>query len=117
MNDTPTRQRCAACHQICSVGFWVPDEMWKAVIHPQFVNSPLCLACFVSRADEKVVAWDKVIELYPASLCSHLKRHHGLVSGADLGPLICESCGRETLSPTDCPHCDSDNEKGVADHA
>ena len=69
----PTRERCQACHQISPVGFHVPDTMWRAVVHPHFQNSILCLPCFISRADEKLIDWSAVITLYPVSLASHLQ--------------------------------------------
>jgi hypothetical protein len=73
MDDTiPTRERCAVCHKISSVGFHVPNELWLAVVHPQFNNSILCLNCFISYADEKQAKWDRVIKFYPVSLASHL---------------------------------------------
>lgn len=78
MNLTPTRERCAACQQISQVGFAVPDEVWEAVVHPQFINSILCLRCFVSRADEKLVPWDDDIELFPVSLHTHLSQNCGV---------------------------------------
>ena len=78
MNNTPTRERCAACQDISPVSFAVPNEVWGAVVHPQFSNSILCLACFISRADEKLVAWDKVITLLPRSLATHLSEVVGI---------------------------------------
>ena len=67
-----TRERCAACQEVSPVGFHVPNEVWEAVVHPQFVHSILCVRCFVSRADEKLVAWDESIEFYPVSFVTHL---------------------------------------------
>ena len=82
-NLTPVRERCAACQQISPVSFVVPNDMWHAVVHVSLANSILCLLCFISRADEKCVPWDKVIELSPTSL-------HTLMSetrGVDLSPI------------------------------
>ena len=78
MMSVPTRERCAACQQISPVGFYVPNKVWTAVVHPFFQNSILCLRCFISRADEKLIAWDEVIKLYPVSLASHLVDVRGI---------------------------------------
>lgn len=64
----PTREFCALCHKVSPVRFAVPDEMWKAVVHPHFQNDILCLLCFITRADEKLLRWDHDIELFPVSL-------------------------------------------------
>ena len=85
MNDTPTRERCAACQKISPVSFPVSNEIWEAVIHRQFENSILCLPCFISRADEKLVAWDRAIELFPVSLFTHLSRTGRLASDGGKG--------------------------------
>ena len=69
-----TRERCQMCHQISSVGFWVPDEIWKTSVHPHWQHSVLCLNCFISQADEKLVTWHKEIKFYPVSLVDHLGR-------------------------------------------
>lgn len=66
----PTRERCAACQQPSIVSFKARDDIWHAVVHPQFVNSILCLACFASRADEKLIPWEEGIELFPVSLAA-----------------------------------------------
>ncbi len=89
MNNTPTRERCAACQQISPVGFAVSNEIWEAVVHPQFVNSILCLLCFISRADEKLVPWDKAIKLYPVSLYTHLSQ----TCSIDLTALVPDPAG------------------------
>ena len=73
MNTIATRERCQMCHQISSVGFWVPDETWKASVHPHFENSILCIRCFSSQADEKLVEWDREIKFYPVSLVTHFQ--------------------------------------------
>jgi hypothetical protein len=63
----PIRQWCAMCGQIHKVDFHVPDQIWKEAIHPNFQNSVVCLNCFMSRADEKFLEWDKEIVLRPCS--------------------------------------------------
>ena len=67
-----TRERCGMCHRISSVGFSVPDEVWKAAVHQHWQNDILCLQCFISQADEKLLPWDREIAFYPVSLKAHL---------------------------------------------
>lgn len=69
----PTRQRCGVCHVVCILDFCVPDEMWKKAIPDYLRNERLCLWCFVSRADERHLPWDKEIELRPVSLYSQME--------------------------------------------
>lgn len=73
LEGQPTRERCLMCQRISSVGFHVPDEVWRACVHPSRQNDVLCLCCFISMADEKLVPWDKHIAFYPVSLRSHLE--------------------------------------------
>lgn len=72
MNPIPTRERCAACHRISPIGFFVPNEIWEVVVHPSLQDSILCLSCFTSRADEKLIPWDKEILFFPVSFYTHL---------------------------------------------
>lgn len=74
-----TRERCAACQQVSPVGFAVPKDVWKAVVHTNYQNSILCLLCFISRADEKLIEWEKDIKLYPVSLATIVTKYRGLM--------------------------------------
>lgn len=67
-----TRERCQLCGDISPVGFHVPDETWRAAVHPSLVHSVLCLPCFASMADEKLIRWDEGIRVFPVSLAGHL---------------------------------------------
>jgi len=69
-----TREICAICGHVSRVGFWVPDSMWREVIHVFYRESTICLACFTERADEHLVEWGGVIELYPVSFVAHMGR-------------------------------------------
>lgn len=69
----PTRERCQACDQVSAIGFWVPNEMWAEVVHPHFRDSVLCVNCFISRADEKLIDWSAEIKFWPVSLAAHLR--------------------------------------------
>lgn len=60
--DIPNRGYCAICQKVQKIHFWVPDEIWKEVIHERYQLSPVCLNCFTDRADEKLLHWDKEIK-------------------------------------------------------
>jgi transcriptional regulator with PAS, ATPase and Fis domain len=68
-----TREACSICGRISRIGFHVPDEIWRHVIHPHYQNSIVCLACFAERADEHFIEWDKQIEFHPVSFKTHLE--------------------------------------------
>ena len=51
----PTREVCSICGNISRVGFWVPDKIWKQVMHVSLQNNIVCLECFAKRADEKLI--------------------------------------------------------------
>lgn len=61
------------CHCISHIGFWVPDKVWEKAINPFWYSASLCLVCFVSQADEKLIKWDNQIKFYPISLRTHLE--------------------------------------------
>ena len=82
-NNTPVRERCGACQQLSPVSFAVPNEIWNAVVHSSLINSIICLKCFIDRADEKYVPWDKTIEFLPISRRTMLTE----ICGVDLSPL------------------------------
>lgn len=65
-----TRARCQCCSGVIVVDFRVPDEVWEAVVHPQFHHSYLCINCFASHADEKRIDWAPLVEMIPCSLVS-----------------------------------------------
>lgn len=67
-----TRERCGVCHKVSAVGFHVPNEVWAIAVPSYFKDAVMCIGCFVSFADERMIAWDMEIEFYPVSLRSHL---------------------------------------------
>ncbi len=69
----PTRERCKVCNRISAVGFWVPNKIWEVSIPKYLQESVLCINCFVSFADEKLIEWDDEIKFFPVSLASHLE--------------------------------------------
>jgi hypothetical protein len=69
----PTREICGLCHRVSPVGFWVPNDVWAEVVHPHYRESVHCLSCFIERADEKLVKWDRVITFRPTSLRTHIE--------------------------------------------
>lgn len=70
--EYPHREICGLCHRAVAVGFWVPDEIWSAVVHHRYATTIHCLNCFIERADEKLIDWSKEIKFYAVSLRSHL---------------------------------------------
>jgi hypothetical protein len=67
-----TRECCKACNRISAVGFWVPNKVWLASVPKHLQNGILCVSCFVTHADERLVPWDAEIQFYPVSLRTHL---------------------------------------------
>lgn len=69
----PHREFCGLCHRESAVGFWVPDTVWSHVVHVSRLHDIHCLACFIERADAKLVAWDRHIKFFPVSARTHLE--------------------------------------------
>lgn len=69
----PHREICGLCHRVSPVGFWVPNDVWTSVVHISQREVIHCLSCFIERADEKLVEWDKEIKFFPVSVRSHLE--------------------------------------------
>lgn len=63
----PNRMFCQICGQIHKIDFWVPDDIWKESIPEFYWHGPVCLNCFMNRADEKFIPWDKEIQFMPCS--------------------------------------------------
>lgn len=64
----PTRMFCQICGHLHKIDFWVPDEIWNEAIHPRWRETHLCLNCFMERADERLLEWDKEIKFFPCSM-------------------------------------------------
>lgn len=69
----PTRERCRVCWKVSAVGFLVPNEIWILAVPVHLREAPMCLPCFTSFADEKMIPWDRDIEFYPVSLRTHME--------------------------------------------
>ena len=110
--NKPHREICSLCYEISRVGFWVPNDVWRAAIHKHYQNSIICLQCFTRLADEKSVEWDKEIKFYPVSWITHSPFITtisnsclpcsaingdccGVLYWADGGKSLCNECGRE----------------------
>lgn len=78
----PCRQKCAACFHIMPIDYHVTDEIWYEVVPTLLNNSIICLNCFTSWADEKLLPWDKEIEMRPTSL--HTQRYIGLMADKEM---------------------------------
>lgn len=85
------RQRCAVCHQVDPVMFWVPGPVWGQVVPVEFQQSIVCLRCFVSYADEIMVAWDEEIAFAPVSLATHLRAVTPMDRGMHVRPAPTEA--------------------------
>jgi hypothetical protein len=57
----PTRMFCQICGHVHKIDFWVPNEIWDEAIHPRWKHGPVCINCFMERADERLLFWDKHI--------------------------------------------------------
>lgn len=68
----PHRQICALCHRQVTIDFWVPDKIWFSVVHNHYKNSIHCLNCFIIRADESLIEWDREIKLWPISMARQM---------------------------------------------
>jgi hypothetical protein len=73
-----TRERCGVCHKVSPIGFHVPNEVWLIAVPDYFRETVLCLSCFTSFADERLIAWDEAITFYPVSLRTLLEGARGL---------------------------------------
>ena len=72
--ETPTRMMCAICNKVHKFDFEVPNEMWEECIIERFRKSPVCLECFTTRADERLLKWDDVIKItIPCSLATQIE--------------------------------------------
>lgn len=67
-----SREICKLCFRDNPVGFYVPDEIWKDVIPSKYCSRVVCISCFTCLADEKLIPWDREIQLYPVSMNTHL---------------------------------------------
>lgn len=74
----PHREICGLCHRVSPIGFHVPDEIWQEVVHHSRLQDIHCLTCFIERADEKLIDWDKHITFYPVSLRSQITEFYKL---------------------------------------
>lgn len=70
--DVTSREICKLCYHVNTVGFRVPDRIWRAIVPEVAQESVVCLACFTRLGDENTVQWDTVIKFYPVSLATHL---------------------------------------------
>lgn len=55
------------------MSFHVPREIWQMAVNPHWQNSVLCLMCFISQADEKLIRWEQGIRFLPTSLRTQLE--------------------------------------------
>jgi len=75
-----SREICKICHRVNRVGFWVPPSVWIAVVPKEFSGCVVCLDCFTSLADERVVQWSDDIEFYPVSFVTFIETRYAEVT-------------------------------------
>jgi len=75
LEQIPSREVCKMCWNEITVGFKVPNHIWKASVPSLFKDKTLCLGCFTKQADHKLIAWSEKIEFFPVSLRDHLTRN------------------------------------------
>lgn len=70
----PTRMTCSICGNVHKFDFEVPNEMWQEVIIERFQKSPVCLECFTTRADERLLKWDEFLKItFACSLATQIE--------------------------------------------
>lgn len=69
----PTRPRCHCCSQVIVADIEVDDELWCAVMRQTHGPGYVCLNCFASRADEKLIDWSEHIKITPISLVQQIE--------------------------------------------
>ncbi len=84
-----TREYCNRCQDISLIGF--SSLLWKEVAGPRWENSTLCIRCFGVLGDERGIAWEEGLELFPLSLVNHLtaKEHAPGDGHSGCGPDTC----------------------------
>ena len=81
----PTRMFCQICGHLHKIDFWVPDEIWNEAIHPRWRDSHVCINCFMERADERLLEWDKEIKMWPCSMATQIEIQKIELSEQDYG--------------------------------
>ena len=71
----PTREYCKRCGRISLVTFHSP--IWKEVAGPVWEHSCMCVMCFGILGDERGIAWEEGLTMYPLSLVTHLATEKG----------------------------------------
>lgn len=74
----PTRMFCQICGHLHKIDFWVPDTIWDEAINPKYKDTHICINCFMERADEKLLPWDKDIKLMPCSMATQIEIQNSL---------------------------------------
>lgn len=76
--DNRQRQTCKVCGVPDKFNFNVPNEVWAAVVPPEYLNRVVCLFCFDELARQRGVAYAKTIsEVWFAGDQATLRLHVG----------------------------------------
>jgi hypothetical protein len=57
------RQRCRVCKCEDKFNFYVPDEVWREIVPPEYQNKVVCLPCFDEFARKQNVDYSRSIEV------------------------------------------------------
>ncbi len=57
------RQRCRVCKCEDKFNFYVPDEVWREIVPPEYQNKVVCLPCFDEFARKQNVDYSRWIEV------------------------------------------------------
>ena len=64
-SKVPTRSKCQNCKKVMVLYFIVPNELWYQLIKSSERSMEICIDCFASKGDEKMIDWSKDIKFYP----------------------------------------------------
>jgi len=57
------RQRCRVCKCEDKFNFYVPDQVWREIVPPEYQNKVVCLPCFDEFARQRGVDYSESIEV------------------------------------------------------
>jgi hypothetical protein len=57
------RQQCSVCHCVDKFNFYVPDDVWEAIVPPEQRNKVVCLPCFDEFARKNNIDYSESIDM------------------------------------------------------
>lgn len=55
------QQTCRVCGRIDKFDYSIPDDIWSAIVPPQFRNRVVCLCCFDDFAKEQGIDYNDAL--------------------------------------------------------